>query len=191
MLLDRDPRWVRLNAHEWTCPCCGLKHGGLFDLVYSKPDSWPGDAAPRPNSEVLTSSNILTEDFCILNGEHFFVRCLLRLPLVTKPDISFGFGIWASLSSANFDLYLETFDGGEQGDLGPWFGWFSNRLNGYPDTMGLKCNVQPQADRQRPLILLEPTQHPLAVEQRAGVTFDRVLELYALYGHDLRTVLSD
>jgi hypothetical protein len=191
MLLDRDPRWVRLNDHEWTCPCCGLKHGGLFDLVYAKPDSWPGGPAPRPNSEVLTSSNILTEDFCVLNGEHFFVRCLLRLPLVAKSDISFGFGIWSSLSSANFDLYLETFDGGEQGDLGPWFGWFSNRLNGYPDTMGLKCHVHPQADRQRPLILLEPTQHPLAVEQRAGVTFDRILELYALHGHDLRTVLSD
>jgi hypothetical protein len=41
------------------------------------------------------------------------------------------------------------------------------------------------------LIELEPTDHPLAVEQRDGITFDRVLEIYALHGHDLRTVLSD
>ena len=157
----------------------------------ARPDPWPGDEAPQPNSEVLTSSNILTEDFCVLNGEHFFVRCLLRLPIVAKPDVSLGFGIWSTLSRGNFDLYLDTFDSGEQGGLGPWFGWFSNRLRGYPDTMGLKCHVQPQADRQRPLIAIEPTEHPLAVEQRAGITLDRVLEIYALHGHDLRTVLSD
>jgi hypothetical protein len=191
MLLDRDPRWLRLHDHEWTCPCCGLKHGGLFDLVSARPAPWPGGEEPKPNSEVLTSSNILTEDFSILDGEHFFVRCLLRLPIVTKPDVSFGFGIWATLSRANFDLYLDTFDSGEQGGLGPSFGWFSNRLNGYPDTLNLKCEVQPQAGRQRPFVRLEPTQHPLAIEQRVGITFDRVLEIYALNGHDLRTVLSD
>src|SRR5712672_2200775 len=66
MLLDRDPRWLRLHDHEWTCPCCGLKHGGLFDLVSARPAPWPGGEEPKPNSEVLTSSNILTEDFCIL-----------------------------------------------------------------------------------------------------------------------------
>lgn len=126
-----------------------------------------------------------------MGEEHFFVRCLLRLPIVTKPDASFGFGVWATLSNANFDLYLDTFNSGEQGDLGPWFGWFSNRLHGYPDTLGLKCHVLPQAERRRPLVQLEPTDHPLAVEQRLGITFDRVLEIYALYGHDLRTVLSD
>ncbi len=169
MLLDRDPRWLRLHDHEWTCPCCGLQHGGLFDLVYAMPDYWPGDAAPMPNSEVLTSSNILTEDFCVIGGEHFFVRCRLCLPIVGKPDVSLGFGIWSTLSKANFDLYLDTFDSGDQGGLGPWFGWFSNRLHGYPDTLGLKCHVHPQADRQRPLIKLEPTDHPLAVEQRVGL----------------------
>ena len=191
MLLDRDPRWLRLHDRKWRCPCCGQTHGGLFDLVLAKPDAWPGAEEPRPNWEIMTSSNVLTEDFCIVKGEHFFVRCLLRLPLVDKPDTAFAFGIWSTLSRANFDLYLDTFDGGEQGGLGPWFGWFSNRLIGYPDTFGLKCYVQPRSGRQRPLVELEPTQHPLAIEQQAGITFDRVLEIYALNGHDLRTALSD
>ncbi|MFF0296871.1 hypothetical protein ACFYS8_16970 [Kitasatospora sp. NPDC004615] len=30
---------------------------------------------------------------------------------------------------------------------------------------------------QRPLIELEPTDHPLTVEQRAGITRDRVREI--------------
>lgn len=191
MNLDQDPRWLRLHDHQWTCPCCGLKHGGLFDLECLKPEPWQGSEERRPNSQVLTSANILTEDFCILDGEHFFIRCVLQLPIVGRPDTFFGYGAWATLSSTNFDLYLETFDSGEQGALGPWFGWFSNRLKGYPDTLNLRCHVQPRSGRQRPFIELEPAQHPLAIEQQNGITFDRLLEIYALNGHDLRTALSD
>jgi hypothetical protein len=64
-------------------------------------------------------------------------------------------------------------------------------LKGYPDTLNLKCQVLPQEGRQRPFVELEPTAHPLAVEQREGATFDRILEIYALYGHDMRSALSD
>src|ERR1019366_7582768 len=138
MLLDRDPRWLRLHDRKWTCPCCKQKHGGMFDLAFAKPDAWLGGGEAAPNWKVATSSNILTEDFCIVEGENFFVRCLLSLPIVTKPDVSFTFCIWSSLSRGNFDLYVDTFDDGKQGGLGPWFGWFSNRLIGYPDTFGLK-----------------------------------------------------
>ena len=190
MELDRDPRWLRLNDLGWTCPCCGSTHGGVFDLACARPDFWQGSEEHRPNSEALTSTNILTEDFCILDGEHFFVRCVLELPIRGSEGAAFGFGTWSTLSRKNFDRYIETFDSGEQGDLGPWFGWFSNRLLGYPDTLNLKCQVRPRAGRQRPLIELESTEHPLAIEQREGITFDRLLEIYAIYDHDLRAALS-
>jgi hypothetical protein len=191
MDLDQDPRWRRLHDREWICPCCGLNHRGIFDLACARPEPWRRGEEPRPNSDLRTSANILTEDFCTLRGEHFFVRCVLRLPIAARPDRCFGFGVWATLSGPNFDLYLDTFDSGEQGDLGPWFGWFSNRLKGYPDTLNLKCQVRPQWGRQRPLVVLEPTLHPLALEQRTGITFDRLLEIYALNGHDLQTALTD
>ena len=191
MHLDQDPRWRRLHDRHWTCPCCGLRHGGLFDLACSNPTPWQGSEEHWPNSQVLTSANILTEDFCDLDGEHFFVRCVLQLPIAGKPETFFGYGAWATLSRVNFNLYLNTFDSGEQDGLGPWFGWFSNRLKGYPDTLNLKCHVQPRSGRQRPFIELEPTQHPLTIEQRDGITFDRLLEIYALNGHDLRIALLD
>jgi hypothetical protein len=185
-----DPRWQRLHDREWTCPCCGLNHGGVFDLACGEPAYWQGSADKSPNSAVRTSRNVLTEDFCVLDGEHFFVRCVLELPIAGQPNASFGYGVWSSLSKKNFDLYLETFDSDGQSDLGPWFGWFSNRLKGYPDTLGLKCQVHPQGDGQRPLVELEPTDHPLAVEQRNGISFDRLLDIYAWNGHDLRDALS-
>jgi hypothetical protein len=185
-----DPRWLRFHDREWTCPCCGMKHGGIFDLACGKPEYWQGSAEKSPLSEVRTSDNVLTADFCVLDGEHFFVRCVLELPIAGRPDASFGFGVWSSLSKKNFDLYFDTFDSDRQNELGPWFGWFSNRLKGYPDTLGLKCQVHPQEGGQRPLIELEPTDHPLAVDQKKGISFDRLLEIYALNGHDLRDALS-
>jgi hypothetical protein len=36
-------------------------------------------------------------------------------------------------------------------------------------------------DSVRPYIELEPTDHPLAVEQRNGISVDRVAEIYAYY----------
>src|SRR5215467_5113173 len=190
MELDQDSRWLRLHDTDWICPCCGSSHRGVFDLACAKPDFWQGSEEYSPNSEILTSTNILTEDFCILDGEHFFVRGVVLLPIRGGQGAAFGFGTWATLSRTNFDRYIETFDSGEQGDLGPWFGWFSNRLEGYPDTLNLKCQVRPRAGRQRPYIELESAEHPLAIEQREGITFDRLLDIYALHGHDLREALS-
>jgi hypothetical protein len=189
--LNQDPRWIRFHDRNWLCPCCGMRHAGLFDLACGKPEFWQGSEEKSPNSVVRTSDNILTEDFCVLGGEYFFVRCVLQLPVVGASDIYFGFGVWATLSKRNFNIYLDTFDSGHQGDLGPWFGWFSNRLKGYPDTLKSKCHVAPREGRNRPYIELESTSHPLAIEQREGITFDRLLEIYALNGHELRNALSD
>ena len=139
----------------------------------------------------MRAKNILTEDFCVLDGEPFFVRCVLELPIAGVAEKRFGFGVWSSLSKDNFDLYVKTFNKGKQGSLGPWFGWFSNHLLGYPETLSLKCHVHPRDGRVRPWIELEQTEHPLAIEQHQGITFDRILELYALSGHDLRSALTD
>jgi len=186
-----DPRWKRLHDRNWTCPCCGRAHNGLFDLSVDAPIYWKGPHEPLPNSELRSSATILTQDFCVTEGEHFFIRCVLELPIIGVPETRFGFGVWSSLSKKNFDLYVDSFDSGVQAHLGPWFSWFSNRLRDYPDTLNLKCQVHPRDDRMRPLIELEQTEHPLALEQQHGITFDRVLELYAISGHDLRKALTD
>lgn len=188
--LSEDARWRRLHERAWPCSNCKESHLGLFDLACERPDQFQGDDV-RPNAELAGAENILTEDFCILDGQHYFVRCVLQLPIIGSDTEFFGFGVWSTLSKKNFDIYVATFDDGNQGELGPWFGWFSNRLKGYPDTLNLKCQVYPQDGRQRPYVEIEPTEHPLAVDQRDGISFDRILELYALNGHDLRPALTD
>jgi hypothetical protein len=175
-----DPRYSRLVDCARRCASCGEEHQGLFDLGCAKPDFWLGSEQPLPNSAVQNSKDCLTEDFCVMEG-HYFVRCVLRLPLTGAPGQYFGFGVWSTLSKKNFDKYLETFDNGWQEVLGPWFAWFSNRLKPYPDTLNLKCQVHPHEGRQRPW--LEASEHPLAQDSLNGITYERLLEIYAAYGH--------
>lgn len=134
--------------------------------------------------------NFLDSDFCVVEGAHFFIRCRLQLPIIGS-DETFEFGLWSSLSERNFGTYYESFASDTQGSLGPWFGWLSNGLPGYPETLCLKCQVRPQNGGLRPLLELEPTDHPLAVQQRVGVTFDEILDFYATAGHDIRPALLE
>ncbi|MFD8978482.1 DUF2199 domain-containing protein [Streptomyces sp. NPDC059564] len=43
-----------------------------------------------------------------------------------------------------------------------------------PTTINLKTHVHTRPVGQRPLVELEPTDHPLALEQRTGIALDRV-----------------
>jgi hypothetical protein len=189
--IGEDPRWRRLQSRKWKCVSCGQTHSGIFDIAFDKPAVWP-DANERISNADLAPgmTHFLADDFCVLNNEHYFVRCVFELPILGA-DQSLGFGLWSSLSRDNFIRYAETFDRNDQAKFGPWFGWFSNRLSGYPDTLNLKCSVHPRDERQRPFIELEPTDHPLACDQRNGISIDRLVEIYAAHGHDLRAALSD
>lgn len=54
----------------------------------------------------------------------------------------------------------------------------------YPEMLNLKTEVRSRAITEHPLIVLEPTEHPLAIEQRDGMTMKRVREIveHTLHG---------
>lgn len=58
-----------------------------------------------------------------------------------------------------------------------WFGWLCSALPCYPDTFELKTYVHLQRVPLRPLVELEPTGHPLAVDQREGITEQRARQI--------------
>lgn len=171
-----------LRGAAWTCAQCGLEHQGMFDLALGAPDHWDGDKVAEPNWALRFDGDFLSNDFCVLGGEDFFVRCVFEIP-VHGMDRKFGYGVWSSLSRANFELYVHDFfrDGDE--DLGPWTGWFSNGLKGVEDTLNQPCWVHPPPGGQRPLITLHKDDHELARAQIEGITPERLLELYTANGH--------
>lgn len=171
-----------LKGASWRCASCGLDHVGMFDLAAFAPDPWEGPRDYEPNSALRLDGDFLSEDFCVVGGEHFFVRCVFEIP-VHGLEGRFAFGIWSSLSRRNFDIYVEGFDDGDFADRGPWSSWFSNELKVFAGTRNQLCWMNPREDRNRPNLRLDNPDHPLAVAQREGLAAEQVLDIYAAYGH--------
>jgi hypothetical protein len=78
-------------------------------------------------------------------------------------------GVWVSLSADSFLRMSEMWESPTRQTEPPYFGWLSTTLPGYPETLNLKTNVHTQPVGTRPLIELEPTDHPLAIDQRPAL----------------------
>ena len=161
----------------FTCRCCGHVHEGLADLVFAAPYYYY--TVPADQREQRCT---LTSDMCSIDDQDFFIRGCLDIPIVGRSD-RFSWGAWCSVSRANFSKYREVFDQPHQSDVGPFFGWFSVRLPGYPDTLGLKVRAHRRDERTRPLFELEESPHPLSLECRLGIPEARLQEIYEAHLH--------
>jgi hypothetical protein len=125
----------------------------------------------------------LGSDQCIIDNQHYFVRGCLEIPVLDGLG-PFVWGVWVSLSENSFDRMSELWETPGRESEAPCFGCFSTSLPGYPETLNLKTSVHTRPMGQRPLIELEPTDHPLSVEQREGITMTRVQEIVESALHD-------
>jgi hypothetical protein len=124
----------------------------------------------------------LTSDLCVVDEQHFFIRGCLEIP-VLDGNGPFVWGVWTSLSKDNFKRTLQLWKTEGRENEPPHFGWLSTRLPFCPETLNLKCHVRTRPIGERPVIELEPTDHPLAVEQRNGITMARVREIASALLH--------
>lgn len=156
---------------RFDCPCCGQIHTGLPAVAYPEPT-----AAVDAHGNVVPYTRI-GDDFCILEDEHFFVRAVLRVPIIGT-DKTFEWGVWGSLSQTNYKSYWDSFDDTDQGRLGSMFSYLSNELDGYSASLHLHSSLWPQNERMRPTMVLDPDQdHPLVHDQLHGITIERAVEL--------------
>ncbi|MFE7424343.1 DUF2199 domain-containing protein [Streptomyces sp. NPDC057545] len=165
----------------YTCSCCGEHHAEL-PMGYSTmaPDVWDASLENDPDS-------MLSSEQCVVRNEHFFIKGLIEIPVLGCEE-PFSWGVWVSLSRTNFARALDVWETPGREAEQPYFGWLSTELGLYsPRTTNLKTNVHTRPIGRRPAVELEPTDHPLAVEQRTGITRDRVRAIAeaVLHGTDL------
>lgn len=123
------------------------------------------------------SDSMLSSDQCVIEAQQFFVKGMIEIPVISS-DRVFSWGVWVSLSRDNFARALNVWETPGRESEPPYFGWLTTSLSIYlPNTLNLKTNLHTRKVGQRPFVELEPTDHPLAVEQRTGVTLDRVREI--------------
>jgi hypothetical protein len=151
---------------------CGAYHAEL-PLGYGvpAPDYWHA----IPEGERRKRAR-LSDETCVLDGEHFFIKGHVEIPIHGQ-DTLFTWTVWTSLSQPNYERALRLWHDSARVNEPPYFGWLSTRLPPYPDTLSLKTHVHTRAVGLRPLVELEHTEHPLAVEQRTGITLARVQEI--------------
>ena len=166
----------------WSCSGCGRPHIGLPHLSVLAPDHWPGEKSYEPNSNLRFDGDFLSEDFCIIAGQHFFVRGVASLP-ITGLEQPLAFGTWSTLSRANFEQYVATFRSGRAAADQPAFGWFSNRLATFDDTLNTPCKVHFRPDSERPSFELVDSGTDFERDQKEGISAVRVLSILDAYGH--------
>ena len=162
------------------CSCCGKFHEGLpLDYGAQFPDYY--FEIPSDDREKRIRVN---EDFCVVDNEFFFIRGCIEIPILETDDF-FVWGVWCSLSEKSFNRVTELSEVADVEDEPPFFGWLNTSLpnNIYPETLNLKTNVHLKNNNLRPFVQIQPTEHPLAVEQQNGITVERVKEIAEIIMH--------
>jgi hypothetical protein len=156
----------------YVCRTCGKFHAEL-PMDFYDPAPAPFYVIPKKERKARCQ---LTSDLCMIDGKRYFIRGCLEIPVVDGPR-PFVWGVWTSLSKKNFDRTVKLWDTPGKENEPPYFGWLYTVLPLYPYTIRLRAQVQTRPGNLRPLVILEPTDHPLAVEQREGITLARVREM--------------
>lgn len=114
---------------------------------------------------------------CVIDDEYYLIRGLLRIPIINSIE-TFDWGVWSTVSRENFLLMIHYWDTeGRENIIPPKFGYLSNPIPLYEDTMNLHLNVHTMPIGEVPLLEVEPTMLPLAIDQRNGITLKRAHEM--------------
>lgn len=157
---------------SFRCATCDEMHHGIPSFGAHAPFSY----YQVPEEERARRCSLGSDD-CVIDDNLFFVRGCIEIP-VHGFDEPFSWGVWLSLSEASFGEWVRTFDVARRSDVGPFFGWLNTQLSVYPETLSLKTMVHLRDDGIRPYIELEPNDHPLALEQRNGISPERLARIY-------------
>jgi hypothetical protein len=161
---------------RWQCGRCGDWHDAL-------PFSYGSDPPVKQSILARVRPGRFGGELCRGGGSNF-IYARVVLPLIEAKE-TFEWTVWVSLSDANFARTKKLWTTHGRESEPAYFGWFATELPPgiYPSTRNLKTHVITQPVGIRPLVELEPTDHPLAVEQRTGITMDRAREFAALLMH--------
>jgi hypothetical protein len=158
---------------EFLCGSCSRIHRGIPGWTVPLPDALLGvPVAEREDRAVVGPSQ------CIIDDRLHFMRGNLELP-VHGGDEPFTWTVWVAVSKRTFARASALWEEEGREREPPYPGKLANELPTYPSTLGLRVRLQERPVGERPLLLVEGS-HPLAREQREGLSAERVTELASL-----------
>lgn len=165
---------TKLHRDGFRCGTCGEFHEGPpFDYAAPAPDPWL--VIPEQERE----DGMLSEDLCwmrVRGKDHYFIRGLIPVP-VRDDQRTFNWGVWAEIFAEDFARVIDLWDDERRADAPPFPGLLMTAPAIYSEPTHLELMVQLQGQNLRPTFDLTGSEHPMAVEQRKGITVDRVKEI--------------
>ena len=171
----------RQKTLSYTCSCCGDKFSGSPSFGYDLPP-YVHDV---PESEYQDRVKI-DDDLCLIRAagddedDIFAIRVTIDIPIhdVEEP---FNWGVWVTQSEESFFKYVDSYGKDQSGEIS--FGWLPVTMPGYKRTKDgepfehLGCDVQWQPKGERPVLVLHECDHPLYIDQRDGISWERAVEI--------------
>jgi hypothetical protein len=180
MLLRHNTAMSDMNSIEsYRCATCSESHSGLpMSFAANFPDMYA-----NMKEDERDAHTTIGFDQCIIDQKWFFIRGCLEIPIVGHNE-PFLWGVWASVRQEVFDEISDCWEQqGRESLHGPFKGRLDNSLKVYPETLNLKVNILLQSVGTRPLFIVEEAEHPLAIEQKFGITLEAAMELASLLLH--------
>jgi hypothetical protein len=162
----------------WQCNNCGARHDEI-PTCFGIEAPW---RALVPEADFSRRVQ-LSADQCVIDDGTFFIRGHVEVPIrgFSEP---LAFSVWSSLSERSFRHICERWTSPLRAADPPYFGWLCSPIGIYPSTLHLAISVQSRAPGLVPLFTVEPSDHPLAIDQLQGITIARWHEIAHIILHD-------
>lgn len=142
--------------------------------VFAEPSGW--SRTRDPDSGLYGE---LYEEQAVVHGRRgsgFYLRGNLEIPVVDAAD-DLLFVVWVAVSGTDFERARGLWNDPRREEEPPYPGLLCNRIPGYSDTWHLRVRLRSRAVGLRPVVELEPSEHPLAVDQERGVRAARAVQI--------------
>jgi hypothetical protein len=162
----------------FVCTVCGERHD-VLPIKYSVKAPQAVLAVPQ---EQLEERVLLTADQCVIDNQQFFLRGRILIP-VHGVEAPFVWGVWAEVSPKNFLHSNEVWQIPGREQEPPFAAWLNNDLFLFGDTINLELKVHTQPVGERPRFTVADSNHPLAIQQRDGISIETVQDIAEMILH--------
>jgi hypothetical protein len=166
----------------FTCRSCGRHHEEeLRDVRAGLPEEiFRLSQAERASRATGLDAG---SDVACLDGTRFFVRAVVRVPILGEGD-SFGWGVWVRVEESLTGAIAAAWDDpSAEGQMFP--GLLATDLTEYGGTLDLTGRLTMRTVDLLPDFELAELRHPFALDQRHGIALDRARELADPYRSEL------
>jgi hypothetical protein len=156
---------------DFLCSICNERH--TISTTYSI--KIPAAALAIPKEEI-DSRVVITPDQCVIDNRDFYIRGRIPIPIHGLEE-PFIWGVWAEVSPKTFLRANELWNTPSREDEPPFPAYLNSEIPIFGPTLNLELDVQTQPIGRRPHFFIKDPNHPLARDQREGISHERLQKI--------------